>query len=40
MIPMVIEQVHPSNNNFLRSRREKFWINKYQAIDFGANKRF
>ena len=40
MIPTVIEKVQPSNDNFLRSRREKYWINKYQAIDYGANKRF
>ena len=40
MVPSVIEQVQPSSNNFLRTRREKYWINKYQALDFGANRRF
>ena len=40
MLPMIIEQVKPFNDGFLRSQREKFWINKYQAIDYGANKRF
>ena len=40
MLPMIIEHVQPSNDSFLRSRREKYWINKYQAIDYGVNKRF
>ena len=40
MIPSIIEQVQPLGNNFLRMRREKYWINKYQAVDFGANRRF
>ena len=40
MLPTIIEQVLPLNDPFLRSRREKYWINKYQAIDYGANKRF
>ena len=38
IIPTIIEQVFPFNNH-LRLRREKFWINKYQAVEFGANKR-
>jgi hypothetical protein len=33
----VIEQVLPANDPFLRKRREKWWINKYQAVEYGAN---
>ena len=33
----VIEQVLPANDPFLRKRREKWWINKYQAVEHGAN---
>ena len=38
MIPNIIEQVLPLNNH-LRQRREKFWINKYEAVQFGGNKK-
>ena len=38
MLPTVIEQVFPFNNH-LRQRREKLWINKYEAVQFGANKK-
>ena len=33
----IIEQVLPANDPFLRKRREKWWINKYQSIEYGAN---
>ena len=39
MLPVIIEQVLPKENVHLRKRREKHWINKYQAADNGANKR-
>ena len=39
MDPIIIEQVLPKENVHLRKRREKYWINKYQAADNGANKR-
>ena len=39
MAPVIIEQVLPKENVHLRKRREKHWINKYQAADNGANKR-
>ena len=37
MTCIVIEQVLPANDPFLRKRREKFWINKYQSVEHGAN---
>ena len=33
----IIKQVLPANDPFLRKRREKWWINKYQSIEHGAN---
>ena len=39
MLPMIIEQVQPFNDGPLRLQRERFWINKYQAVDYGANRR-
>ena len=38
MLPTIIEKVFPLNNH-LRQRREKLWINKYEAVQFGANKK-
>ena len=38
MLPVIIEQVHPKNDTFLRLRREKFWINTYEAVEFGGNR--
>ena len=35
MTCIVIEQVLPANDPFLRKRREKFWINKYQSVEHG-----
>ena len=35
MIPF--ERVRPANNPFIRKVREKYWINKYRAIQFGGN---
>ena len=40
MLPVIIEQVTPLQDHFLRRRREKVWINTYQVIDYGANSRF
>ena len=37
MLPTIIEQVRPSNDEALRLRRERFWINQYQSVEFGAN---
>ena len=34
MLPTIIEQVLPLNDPFLRSRREKYWINKYIRTQF------
>ena len=39
MIPTIIEQVRPTNDEALRLRREKYWINQYQSFEFGANRR-
>ena len=38
MLPNIIEQVRPTNFEALRLRREKFWINQYQSVEFGANR--
>ena len=39
MSVIAIEQVLPKEDNLLRKRRETFWINKYQSVDYGANIR-
>ena len=36
MLPF--ERVRPANNPNTRKIREKYWINKYEAIQFGENK--
>ena len=38
MLPVIIEQVQPNNDNFLRLRREKYWINTYESVEFGGNR--
>ena len=35
MLPVILEQVYPKNDQFLRLRREKLWINTYEDC---ANK--
>ena len=40
MNPVIIEEVIPKNDNYLRMKRERYWINEYEAKDFGANRRF
>ena len=40
MLPVILEQVTPQNDEFLRLRREKLWIKNYEAIEFGAKKQF
>ena len=37
MLPVIIEQVNPKNDDFLRLRREEMWIRTYQSVEFGAN---
>ena len=39
MVIVVIEQVLPKQDTLLRKRRETFWINQYQSVDYGANLR-
>ena len=39
MIPVAIEQVLPRNDTTLRRTRERLWIRRYEAIEFGANSR-
>ena len=36
---IAIEQVMPKNDTLLRKRRETYWINMYQSVDFGGNSR-
>ena len=38
MLPVILEEVTPKNDDFLRLRREELWIRNYQSIEFGANK--
>ena len=38
MLPVILEEVTPENDDFLRLRREELWIRNYQSIEFGANK--
>ena len=38
MLPVILEEVTPKNDDFLRLRREELWIRRYQSIEFGANK--
>ena len=37
MLPIIIEQVNPKKDDFLRLRREEMWIRAYQSVEFGAN---
>ena len=40
MIPIPIEKVYPENDDLLRRRREKLWIQRYDAVSFeGGNTR-
>ena len=40
MIPIPIEKVYPENDDLLRKRREKLWIQRYDAVSFeGGNTR-
>ena len=36
MLPF--ERMRPANNPHARKIREKYWINQYEAIEFGENK--
>ena len=38
MSPVIIEHVLPTGDDFLRLHREKYWINQYESVEFGANK--
>ena len=38
MLPIVIEQVQPKNDDFLRLKREKHWNNTYESLEFGGNR--
>ena len=33
MLPVILEEVTPKNDDFLRLRREELWIRKYQSIN-------
>ena len=40
MIPIPIEKVYPEGDDLLRKRREKLWIQRYDAVNFeGGNSR-
>ena len=39
MVPCAIERVLPRDDTALRKRREKLWINKYDATTVGGNRR-
>ena len=36
---VAIERVFPNHDHYLRRRRETYWINRYQSVDYGANTR-
>ena len=38
MLPIILEQVNPKSDDFLRLKREERWIRNYQSIEYGANK--
>ena len=38
--PIILEEVTPKNDDFLRLKREELWIRNYQSIEFAANKHF
>ena len=38
MLPIILEEVTPKNDDFLRLKREELWIRNHQSIEFGANK--
>ena len=38
MLPIILEEVTPKNDDFLRLKREELWIRNYQSIEFGTNK--
>ena len=39
LLPIPIERVLPMEDHSLRRRREKVWIQKYDAIIYGANSK-
>ena len=38
MLPVILEEVTPKGDDFLRLRREELWIKNYQSIKFVTNK--
>ena len=36
---VAIEQIRPMGDTLLRRQRERLWINIYDSIEFGGNKR-
>ena len=38
MLPIILEEVTPENDDFLRLKREGLRIRNYQSVEFGANK--
>ena len=40
MLAVAIEEVIPKNDIRILEQREKYWIMKYEAVEFGANSRF
>ena len=39
LVPLPIEKVLPMGDHRLRKRREKVWIQRYNAVEWGANSR-
>ena len=37
-LPIAIEKVNPTNDEFLRLKREELWIRTYQSVEYGENK--
>ncbi len=38
MLPIILEEVIPKDDDFLRLTQEELWIRNYQSVEFGANR--
>ena len=38
MLPIILKEVTPKNDDFLRLKRKECWIRNYQSIEFCAKK--
>ena len=38
-LPIILTKVTPTSDDFLRLKREEFWIRSYQPVEFRNNKK-